>query len=148
MQDRYPGAGGGLPRLLSPVFLSSLIQRGCLDACHVPFVLASLLGGLGGALGSIAGNSVGRTGLWVGGVAGGLLGAAAAVAIARSRGWIAAQQYRGATAGAAVGFLAAAAIAVNTLSSPIGPILGSGMTGLGALLGARLAARGSARDND
>jgi hypothetical protein len=105
------------------------------------FVLSSFLGGLGGALGSIVGNSFGRTGLWVGGVAGGLLGAALAVAVAKTRGWITVEQFRASTIGAMVGFLAAAAIAVNTLSSPVGPILGSGTIGLGAVLGARLGAR-------
>lgn len=106
------------------------------------FVLSSFLGGLGGALGSIAGNSFGKTGLWIGGVVGGLLGAAGAVAIAKGRRWIAAEQFRATTVGAMVGFLAAAGVAVNTLSSPIGPILSSGLTGLGALIGARLSARG------
>ena len=54
---------------------------------------------------------------------------------------IAAQQFTATTIGAMLGFLAAAGIAVNTLSSPIGPILSSGLTGLGALIGARLSAR-------
>src|SRR5688572_20625685 len=105
------------------------------------FVLSSFLGGLGGALGSMAGNSFGKTGLWIGGVVGGLLGAAAAVAIAKARTWIAAQQLTATTIGAMLGLLAAAGVAVNTLSSPVGPILSSGLTGLGALIGARLSAR-------
>ena len=107
------------------------------------FVLASLLGGLGGALGSMVGNSVGKTGLWIGGVVGGLLGAAGAVAVAKGRSWIAASQFRATALGAMAGFLAAVAVAVNTLSSPVGPILSSGLTGIGALLGARLSARSS-----
>lgn len=105
------------------------------------FVLSSFLGGLGGALGSMLGNSMGKTGLWIGGVVGGLLGAAAAVAIARGRRWIDPGQFRATAVGAMAGFLAAAAVAVNTLSTPVGPILGSGLTGIGALLGARLSAR-------
>lgn len=105
------------------------------------FVLSSFLGGLGGALGSMVGSSMGRTGLWIGGVVGGLLGAAGAVAVAKRRRWIASGQARATTVGAMAGFLAAAAIAVNTLSSPVGPILSSGLTGIGALLGARLSAR-------
>ncbi len=105
------------------------------------FVVTSLLAGLGGALGSIVGNAFGKPGLWIGGVLGGLVGAAAAVAIAKARGWITADQVRFTTAGAMIGFLIAAGIAVNTLSSPVGPVLSSAIPGAGALLGARLAAR-------
>ena len=105
------------------------------------FVLASFLGGVGGLLGSIVGNAGGRTGLWIGGVIGGLLGALAAVAIAKGRAWITAQQFPATSIGAMLGFLAAAGVAVNTLSSPIGPILGSALTGVGALIGARLSLR-------
>lgn len=105
------------------------------------FVLSSFLGGLGGALGSMVGSSMGQAGLWVGGVVGGLLGAAGAVSIARGRSWIDPGQFRATTLGAMVGFLAGAAIAVNTLSSPVGPILSTGLTGIGALVGARLSAR-------
>jgi hypothetical protein len=44
--------------------------------------------------------------------------------------------------GAALGFLASALVAVNTLSSPIGPILGTTLTGIGALIGSnRMTAR-------
>jgi hypothetical protein len=46
--------------------------------------------------------------------------------------------------GAAAGFSLAAAIAVNTLGSPIGPILSTALVGVGAVLGARLGARDNA----
>lgn len=105
------------------------------------FVVTSFLGGLGGALGSIVGNALGKPGLWAGGVLGGMLGAAAAVAIAKARSWISPDQARATTIGAMLGFLIAAAIAVNTLSSPIGPILSTGIIGAGALLGARLSGK-------
>lgn len=105
------------------------------------FVLSSFLGGLGGLLGSIVGNFFGKPGLWIGGVVGGLVGAAGAVAVAKGRAWIAAEQFPATSIGAMVGFLAAAAVAVNTLSSPVGPILSSGLTGLGAVIGARLSAQ-------
>jgi hypothetical protein len=110
------------------------------------FLIACALGGLGGALGSILGNSAARTGLWIGGVLGGLLGAAAAVAIAKARRWIASEQFWPTAVGAMAGFLAAAAVAVNTLSSPVGPVLSTALVGVGALAGARLR-RGHAAPN-
>ena len=103
------------------------------------FVTSCFLAGLGGALGSILGHALGQTGLWIGGVLGGLLGAVASVAIARQRAWIAPAQFGATSAGAAVGFLAAAVVAVNTLSSPVGPVLSTALVGAGALFGATLA---------
>lgn len=100
------------------------------------FIVCSLLGGLGGALGSMVGHAAGPTGLWVGGVIGGLLGAVAGAVVARHRGWISAPQLPSTALGAALGFLAAALIAVNTLGSPVGPVLSTALIGLGALLGA------------
>jgi hypothetical protein len=35
------------------------------------------------------------------------------------------------------GFVAAALVAINTLSSPVGPILSNALTGIGALIGSR-----------
>jgi hypothetical protein len=111
------------------------------------FITACLLGGLGGALGSIVGNAAGRTGLWVGGVVGGLLGSAAAAAVAAARRWITPAQRRPAAEGAMLGFLAATLVAVNTLSSPVGPVLSTLLVGLGAVIGARLrGARPAAED--
>jgi Mg/Co/Ni transporter MgtE len=99
------------------------------------FVVACLLGGFGGVAGSILGHAFGKTGLWVGGIIGGLLMSIATARIALWRRWIAPSQLWPTTLGAAVGFLLAAAIAVNTLSSPIGPILSTLLIGLGALAG-------------
>lgn len=102
------------------------------------FLVACALAGLGGAVGSIVGNAAGKTGLWIGGVLGGLLGAAAAAGVAKTRRWIAREQFWPTAIGAMVGFLAAAAVAVNTLSSPVGPVLSTALVGAGALAGARL----------
>lgn len=101
------------------------------------FLVTSFLSGLGGALGSIVGHSAGQTGLWVGGIFGGLLGATGAAFVSKSLGWIQPSQFRGATIGGCLGFLAAAFIAVNTLSSPIGPVASTALAGLGAILGTR-----------
>lgn len=100
------------------------------------FVVACLLAGIGGALGSIVGHAAGARGLMIGGVLGGLLGATASAFVARSRGWIGPPRLRRTAAGACIGFLAAAAIATHTLSSPIGPVLSTLLVGVGALLGA------------
>ena len=102
------------------------------------FLLSCLLGGLGGALGSILGHAAGQTGLWVGGMIGGVLGSIAAVAVARARRWLTEAQFFPAAVGASIGFLLAAAIAVNTLSSPIGPVLSTALIGAGAVVGASL----------
>jgi len=99
---------------------------------------AFLLGGAGGLVGSIAGSVFGTAGLFAGGLAGGLLVSPLSAAIALWRGWIAAPQYRRTVIGAAVGFVAAAGVAVSTLSSPVGPIAGSSLTGIGALIGSRV----------
>jgi hypothetical protein len=102
------------------------------------FIESCLLAGIGGAGGSILGNGFGGKGLWIGGVIGGLLGAVASAYIARALRLIAPAQLRGTAAGAAAGFLAAALIAVNTLSSPIGPVLATALVGIGAIIGSRL----------
>jgi hypothetical protein len=102
------------------------------------FIACCLLGGLGGALGSVVGHAAGHSGLWVGGIIGGILGSVAATALARNRHWLTAAQFPAAAIGASLGFLAAAAIAVNTLGSPVGPVLSTTLIGIGAVLGTRL----------
>jgi hypothetical protein len=107
------------------------------------FVVSCLLGGLGGALGSVVGHAVGPRGLWAGGLAGGLLAALLSARVAVWRRWVAPREYWGTAAGTAVGFLAATLVAVNTLSSPVGPVLSTALVGAGALLGSRAARRDS-----
>ena len=100
------------------------------------FITACVLGGFGGALGSIVGNAGGKTGLFAGGLIGGLVCASLIGPIARSREWIRAERAAPTSIGAAVGFLAAALIATQTLGSPIGPVLSTTLVGVGALIGA------------
>jgi hypothetical protein len=102
------------------------------------FVAACLLAGLGGFAGSVVGNAFGRQALFAGGFLGGLLAAPTTAHLARWRGWIAPTQYWLTTAGAAVGFVAAALVAMNTLNSPIGPVLSTALTGLGAIGGSKI----------
>ena len=99
------------------------------------FLVACALGGLGGALGSIVGNAFGKGGLWAGGILGGLLASMLIARIALWRRWIVRSQFWPTVVGAAVGFLVACAVAVNTLSSPIGPVLSTLLIGAGTVLG-------------
>lgn len=99
------------------------------------FLVACVLGGLGGALGSMVGHAFGKGGLWAGGVLGGLLASMLIARIALWRRWIVRSQYWPTVLGAAVGFFIACAVAVNTLSSPVGPILSTLLIGVGAVLG-------------
>ena len=101
------------------------------------FILACLLGGAGGLVGSILGGAFGQRGLFAGGVIGGVLVAPITANVARWRGWIAPNQFLGTALGAALGFLLAALIAVNTLSSPVGPVLSTALIGIGAIMGSR-----------
>jgi len=104
------------------------------------FFTALILGGLGGLLGSIVGNAFGKTGLFAGGIVGGLLAAIATGRVAAGRRWVPATGWGRVAIGTAFGFLLAAGIAVNTLSSPVGPLLSTMLIGIGALIGARFAA--------
>lgn len=105
------------------------------------FVVSCVLAGFGGAVGSMLGHAIGPRGLWIGGVVGGLLAALLSARVAVWRNWIAPAQFRGTAAGTALGFLAAALVAVNTLSSPVGPVLSTALAGAGALLGSRVGRR-------
>lgn len=100
------------------------------------FFAAIILCGIGGAGGSIIGNAFGKTGLWVGGIVGGLAAASISSWIAAKAGWILPRQRARTTVGTALGFLLAAAVAVNTLSSPVGPIASTLLAGIGAVMGA------------
>jgi hypothetical protein len=92
---------------------------------------------MGGFIGSVVGAFFGSRGLFVGGFLGGILIAPLSAKVAVWRRWIAPRQYWTTTLGAAFGFVAAALVAVNMLSSPVGPILSTALIGLGALVGAR-----------
>ena len=103
------------------------------------FITATLVGGFGGLVGSMLGNAFDA--LFAGGFIGGVALSPLTGWIGVKRGWINAARFWPVTAGAAIGFLAAATLAINTLSSPVGPVLATTLTGLGALAGARLGAK-------
>src|SRR5262245_2627864 len=102
------------------------------------FVTACVIGGLGGFAGSVVGGAFGKPSLFAGGFVGGVLVAPITAWIARRRKWISMTAFWPTAAGAAIGFLAAATVAVNTLSSPIGPVLSTVLIGLGAVAGSRI----------
>jgi len=102
------------------------------------FFTATVLAGLGGAVGSILGNAGGARMLYVGGVIGGLVMAFVAARIGVWRGWVPRERAMRTALCAGAGFLMAALIAVNTLSSPVGPVLSASLVGIGAVLGARM----------
>jgi hypothetical protein len=115
---------------------------------RLAFVITmSVLGGLGGFIGSVIGAGSGRTTLFIGGFAGGILIAPVSARLAVWRRWIAPAQYWPTTVGAAAGFVAAALVAINTLSSPVGPLLGTLLTGVGALVGNRFGQRAQGRNS-
>jgi uncharacterized membrane protein YeaQ/YmgE (transglycosylase-associated protein family) len=101
------------------------------------FVATCILGGLGGFIGSVVGGAFGQRALFIGGFIGGILISPISARIAVWRRWIRPDQFWWAVVGAALGFVAAASVAVNTLSSPVGPVLSLALTGAGAVLGSR-----------
>lgn len=100
------------------------------------FLLMVLLGGAGGALGSMAGSALGRGGV----IGGGLLGGAALVVAAGFLSarwhWVTPPQRLWTIVGGVLGFAVASLVTLSTLSSPIGPILSTVLIGIGAVLGA------------
>jgi hypothetical protein len=101
------------------------------------FIAMCVLGGLGGFVGSVVGAAFGKQALFVGGILGGILIAPLSARVAVWRDWIAPRQFWPTAAGAAVGFGAAALVALNTLSSPIGPVLSTSLIGIGAVIGSK-----------
>ena len=89
--------------------------------------------------GSAAGRALGHRGLFVGALFGGVLGSCAAAFLGGRFRWIPAPAIKATALGTVVGFLLAAAIAINTLQSPVGPVLSTLLIGLGGLAGLRFA---------
>jgi hypothetical protein len=100
------------------------------------FALVSGLGGLGAFLGSILGNAAGRAGLFAGAILGGAVAVALGVRIAGRLGLVPRTRVAHATLGGLGGFALAVLVAINTLSSPLGPILSVALIGLGTVFGA------------
>ena len=108
--------------------------------------LVSGLGGLGAFLGSVLGHALGQAGVFAGAIVGGALAIVVAVRLAARFGLVSRTRVPHATLGGLGGFALAALVAVNTLSSPVGPILSVALIGLGALFGAATYVRPSPRE--
>src|SRR5688500_16333862 len=102
------------------------------------FGLMTVMGGVGGALGSMVGNALGRGGVIGGGLVGGAALVFAAGYIACGRNWCSLHQRRWAIIGGLAGFALAVVVTLSTLSSPVGPILSTLLIGTGSVLGARI----------
>jgi hypothetical protein len=98
----------------------------------------SLLAGVGGAAGSMAGHALGPGGLIAGGLLGGIGLVAAAVWLASRWRWINPGQRVWTAVGALVGFGFAVFVTLSTLSSPVGPAFSTALVGLGGILGSRI----------
>jgi hypothetical protein len=99
------------------------------------FALLVLAGAAGAFAGSVLGNAFGHTALFAGALIGGALASAAAAFLSATFKWIDTAERIPTAMGAVAGFLVAAGIAVNTLSSPIGPVTSALLIGIGGLLG-------------
>jgi glucan phosphoethanolaminetransferase (alkaline phosphatase superfamily) len=100
------------------------------------FALVCFLAGVATFIGSILGHAFGSMGLNVGAVIGGIIGVFAATKIGVSRKILGPKRFWPATIGGVLGFILAAIIAVNHLSSPVVPLASILLVGLGALFGA------------
>lgn len=105
------------------------------------FFLVCLLAGVCIFVGSVLGNSQGRTGLFAGAVLGGFAGVALAVWLSSRLGLTGAASPLASWLGGSLGFILAALIAVNNLHTPVIPVACVGIIGAGALLGRMLARR-------
>ena len=99
------------------------------------FLVASV--GFCALVGSAAGAVFGPRALFVGGLSGGLLGSYAAAWLGGRLRWIPPQATKATALGTVIGFLVAAAVAINTLRSPVGPVLSTLLVGIGGLAGLR-----------
>ena len=107
------------------------------------FLSFLICGAIGGFLGSVLGGAFGKRDLFAGGYIGGVLAVIGAAWLAAHLAWLPRRERTGAMVGGAAGFLAAATVAVNTLSSPVGPLLSTLLIGVGAFCGRALQRRWS-----
>ena len=99
------------------------------------FIIVCGLDGICIFLGSVLGNSMGRTGLFAGAVVGGVVGVAASLLLAVRFNLLERAGYGAALFGGVVGFALAAVIAVKNLQGPLIPVASVGLVGLGAIIG-------------
>jgi hypothetical protein len=93
--------------------------------------------GVGAAVGSALGSLIAHRVLFVGGTIGGLSGSWLGAWLSARMNWIPERDTFAVALGATVGFGCAVLIAVNTLHTPVGPMLSTLLVGVGGLLGRR-----------
>ena len=102
------------------------------------FLIVCGLAGVCIVLGSVLGHGLGKVGLFSGALIGGVLGVAVAVWLTTRFGLLDRTNSGVTFLGGIVGFILAAAIAVNNLHGPLIPMASVGLIGLGALIGKML----------
>jgi uncharacterized membrane protein len=101
------------------------------------FLVTWILGAAGAVGGSMIGAAFGNVPLFTFAMMGGALGSMIGVRIAAWRGWVARERRNRVMVGVLIGFALAAVIATLTLTSPVGPIVGSLLIGTGAVIANR-----------
>ena len=109
------------------------------------FLLVCALTGFLIFAGSVLGNSMGRTGLFAGAIVGGFAGVGLAVWLSSRLGLLSKGNLLTPFIYGSLGFIVAAIIAVNTLFTPIIPLLSLLLIGVGTLLGKAIGQRRAER---
>lgn len=99
-------------------------------------LLAWLFTAAGATLGSVAGNLLGRQGLFLGATILGTLAVLVAIQVLTDRGWLAAERRKGGSIGGLVGLALGAPLALMNLHSPLIAIAALSLVGIGVLFGA------------
>ena len=102
------------------------------------FIVLVIGAGMGAAVGSAVGSLIAHRVLFVGGTIGGLFGIWLGASLSARMNWIPKRGTLAVALGAIVGFACALVIAVNTLHTPVGPMLSTLLVGAGGLVGRRL----------
>lgn len=97
------------------------------------FVLLIVAGGAGGFAGSVVGGAFGKTGLFIGGFVGGLITTPVGAFLATRLKWLEPSATSATAIGATIGFIAAAIITINTLSTPVGALFSPLLVGIGGV---------------
>src|SRR6516162_7626564 len=102
------------------------------------FIALVIAAGIGAAVGSAVGSLITHRVLFVGGTVGGLVGICLGAWLSARMNWIPRHGTAAVAAGAIVGFGCAVLITVNTLHTPVGPMLSTLLVGVGGLVGRHL----------
>ena len=102
------------------------------------FLVLVIATGIGAVVGSAIGSLIAHRILFLGGTVGGLSGSWLGAWLSARMNWIPGRGTLAVAVGASVGFACAVPIAVNTLHTPVGPMLSTLLVGVGGLVGRSL----------